>query len=371
MTPGHRATVWQLHDPASNPPLLFAHLSCDGRLYVGRNEITGATSAVIDECLYEVGLSQGVWHKFVLHANFSYNEDVGFFDLWIDGQKVIRVRTKTMYSDAGNVYWKQGLYWARSSLPSSGEWSLFSKGLIVGDSSYARYEDFVAAAGIESSEVFGTVLIESGPRSWLHVPSGGYAEAPSVAAYSMGTSDLRISAWVRPTKPNSGSNHQTIVSDRSDTWGLRLENFGNRTISKARLDAKDSSAASHDTRCGNRVLWRRRGKWTRIEALISRATGAAEFWINGDRYQCTTVSDDYVNAQSAFAGFAVSTNPIRIGQGSVGGRQFIGDLADICVWKGDELVGRWASSGGTTTTLYDASAYENHATLGGGARWVI
>ena len=60
--------------------------------------------------LWKARLQPGKWNEYLLHVKFSDNPNIGFVELWVDGQPVV---PKTMHAtlDPGDyVYLKQGLY---------------------------------------------------------------------------------------------------------------------------------------------------------------------------------------------------------------------------------------------------------------------
>jgi len=59
-------------------------------------------------------LTKGVWHEFIYHVKWSPDPDVGFIELWYDGEHVLpKLHVKTMSGAPGDAvenYVKQGLY---------------------------------------------------------------------------------------------------------------------------------------------------------------------------------------------------------------------------------------------------------------------
>lgn len=68
----------------------------------------------LDGTRWEAPLVKGVWHEFIYHVKWSADPNVGFIELWYDGQLVMpKTAAKTMYGNPGGGienYVKQGLY---------------------------------------------------------------------------------------------------------------------------------------------------------------------------------------------------------------------------------------------------------------------
>ncbi len=60
--------------------------------------------------LWEAPLERGNWMEFILRVKFSANPNVGFVELWKDGQKVVEQTFHQTLYPGGSVYVKQGLY---------------------------------------------------------------------------------------------------------------------------------------------------------------------------------------------------------------------------------------------------------------------
>jgi hypothetical protein len=67
-----------------------------------------------DGTRWSTELTKGVWHEFVYHVKWSPDPDVGFIELWYDGELVLpKFHIETMSGTPGNGvenYVKQGLY---------------------------------------------------------------------------------------------------------------------------------------------------------------------------------------------------------------------------------------------------------------------
>lgn len=67
-----------------------------------------------DGTRWSTPLVKGVWHEFIYHVKWSPDEDVGFIELWYDGELVLpELRVQTMAGSPGAAvgnYVKQGLY---------------------------------------------------------------------------------------------------------------------------------------------------------------------------------------------------------------------------------------------------------------------
>lgn len=79
-------------------------------------------------------LVKGVWHEFVFHVKWSPDPDVGFIELWYDGELVMpKINVETMAGTPGNAvsnYVKQGLYKA-DEIPTG---VVYHDGFTAGDS---------------------------------------------------------------------------------------------------------------------------------------------------------------------------------------------------------------------------------------------
>ncbi len=97
-------TQWHHSGCCGSPPLEF---DVNGQtLSLDRNP--PSNSGTVE--LWSTLLVRGVWHDFVMHVIWSSNPDLGFIELWYDGQKVIEGKAvQTLFPGQVN-YLKQGLY---------------------------------------------------------------------------------------------------------------------------------------------------------------------------------------------------------------------------------------------------------------------
>ena len=104
-------TQWHHSGCCGSPPLEF---DVDGEtLSLARNPPSNSGTVAI----WSTPLVRGVWHDFVLHAIWSSDPDLGFIELWYDGQKVIAGKAvQTLFPGMVN-YLKQGLYRDASITP--------------------------------------------------------------------------------------------------------------------------------------------------------------------------------------------------------------------------------------------------------------
>jgi hypothetical protein len=118
-------TQWHHSGCCGSPPLEF---DVDGQnLSLSRNPppVSGGTTT----SLWSTPLVRGVWHDFVLHVIWSSNPDLGFIELWYDGNKAIdRKAVQTLFPGMVN-YLKQGLY-RDSSITAVGV--VYHDGMTVG-----------------------------------------------------------------------------------------------------------------------------------------------------------------------------------------------------------------------------------------------
>ena len=116
-------TQWHHSGCCGSPPLEF--------------DVNGETVALDSNVrtptvtLWSTPLVRGVWHDFVLHVVWSANPDLGFLELWYDGQKVIDGKAwQTLFAGQDN-YLKQGLYRDASIKPTA---VVYHDGMTIGTS---------------------------------------------------------------------------------------------------------------------------------------------------------------------------------------------------------------------------------------------
>ena len=116
-------TQWHHSGCCGSPPLEF---DIDGQtLSLSRNPPSNSGTVA----LWSTPLVRGVWHDFVLHVVWSSNPDLGFIELWYDGQKAIDGKAvQTLFPGMVN-YLKQGLY-RDSSISAVGV--VYHDGMTVG-----------------------------------------------------------------------------------------------------------------------------------------------------------------------------------------------------------------------------------------------
>lgn len=92
-------TQWHHSGCCGSPPVEFFVKGEEIRLTVNSSGTVWTTK-----------LTRGVWHEFILHAKWSPDANVGFVELWHNGEKALAKRkAATMYSGDKN-YLKLGLY---------------------------------------------------------------------------------------------------------------------------------------------------------------------------------------------------------------------------------------------------------------------
>ena len=118
-------TQWHHSGCCGSPPLEF---DVDGqKLSLSRNPPPGSGGTTTS--LWSAPLVRGVWHDFVLHVIWSSNLDLGFIELWYDGNKAIDGKAvQTLFPGMVN-YLKQGLY-RDSSITAVGV--VYHDGMTVG-----------------------------------------------------------------------------------------------------------------------------------------------------------------------------------------------------------------------------------------------
>lgn len=84
-------------------------------------------------------VTRGVWHDFILHVKWSANPNVGFVELWYDGELVVPRRyVRTLYNSGDTNYLKMGLYRDESISQTA---VMYHDGLIQG-TTFADVEHF-------------------------------------------------------------------------------------------------------------------------------------------------------------------------------------------------------------------------------------
>jgi hypothetical protein len=106
-------TQWHHSGCCGSPPLEF---DVNGQtLALDRNPPSNSGTVQ----LWSTPLVRGIWHDFAMHVIWSSNPDLGFIELWYDGQKVIEGKAvQTLFPGQVN-YLKQGLY-RDSSITATG-----------------------------------------------------------------------------------------------------------------------------------------------------------------------------------------------------------------------------------------------------------
>jgi Polysaccharide lyase len=94
-------TQWHHTGLTGSPPVEF---------YVFGEELRMRVGGELASDVWSAPLQRGVWNDFILHVKWSADPNVGFVELYHDGQVVVpRKSMATMYAGQG-VYLKQGLY---------------------------------------------------------------------------------------------------------------------------------------------------------------------------------------------------------------------------------------------------------------------
>jgi hypothetical protein len=97
-------TQWHHSGCCGSPPLEFDVYG--QTLSLDRNPPDNSGTVA----MWSTPLVRGVWHDFVMHVLWSSSPDLGFIELWYDGQKVIAGKAmQTLFPGQVN-YLKQGLY---------------------------------------------------------------------------------------------------------------------------------------------------------------------------------------------------------------------------------------------------------------------
>jgi hypothetical protein len=113
---------WKRDDSQNPLPLGFGirghdlRISSSGTRYMGRIEF-------------------GRWHEFLVHVKWSTDPDVGFLEVWLDGDRILeKTKLQNVFADASGApighYVKQGLY-KSNDLPTA---HVFHDGMLIGAS---------------------------------------------------------------------------------------------------------------------------------------------------------------------------------------------------------------------------------------------
>jgi hypothetical protein len=128
------STMWPANYPSVKTWQLFAqwhHTGLNGsppmELIINGEQISLRVGA--QTTVWQAPLVRGPWHRFVFHVKWSSNPQVGFVELWYDGQLVLPKRMiATMYPGQSN-YLKLGLY-RNDIITETGV--IFHDGMVVG-----------------------------------------------------------------------------------------------------------------------------------------------------------------------------------------------------------------------------------------------
>lgn len=109
-------TQWHSTQDGS-PPVGFYAENGRYRLQVwprdsGGNEVRSPIT------VWSTPIQTGVWYRMKMHVKWSGRDDVGFVELWVNGQQAGRVTARTMYPGYGN-YFKFG-YYRQSGISQTG-----------------------------------------------------------------------------------------------------------------------------------------------------------------------------------------------------------------------------------------------------------
>lgn len=328
--PGWKQTVWQFHGAGSNAPMWFGELMPDGSIQVSRNIIDGGTGTY-DPCQYRVEpeYATDCWLNFTMRAEWA-NAGEGRVEIWLNGNKIVDYRDISIYSTVGDLYWKAGVYMATGLMgfppPGAAEWSIYTKGLVVGDSAYLSHDAFALAAGVPQRAYGGMRPFMRIPADAYIEPSTDFALTASGTPYNLaGTEGLSILAHVRYA-PRAG--FQAIIDDNGGSYSFNVE--GPTPVSpnpfqpRLRLEVKDASAGQHrayvNTIYGAPM---RQSMWCWLAGTCQFATGEIRLYIDGGEQRVS-----YLDAQTGFTP-AAAANVARLGARTTGTLLWQGALASV------------------------------------------
>lgn len=103
-----------------------------------------------DRILAQWPIVLGSWEHIVLNVSWSFTPGVGYMTVWRNRRKVFwetaHINTWTESPSANNApYFKEGTYIPQPY--SYGSQTTYHKGIVVGDSSYATFDQFMSACG--------------------------------------------------------------------------------------------------------------------------------------------------------------------------------------------------------------------------------
>ena len=121
-------TQWHATEGGTQPPVIFDVSDEEIQLRTVESDADGNPSDSVTH--WSVPLERGVWHRFAAHVKWSSDPDVGFIELWYDGEQVLPpTRVATLIPGYAN-YLKQGLYRDDAIEPTA---VLYHDGMTVSD----------------------------------------------------------------------------------------------------------------------------------------------------------------------------------------------------------------------------------------------
>lgn len=289
---GEKVTIWQFHDDGAEPPMWFAEMMGDGSLFISKNTITLPTTGTLTPMRWRIPRPSG-WMNFVVRVYWSIDPALGRIDIYLNGSKIISETGTNTYDVGGDNYFKTGSYWGDASMPSTGEWVTYSKGLIVG-TGYLTYTEFITAAGLPWDQFGVSSPAEKPTSAWIRVASDRATASSLTLADADSVSFLAAVLFVP-----SGA-QQVMIGDNNTSF-----EFAVSSTNALRMEFKTDAAANRRAQVNNTVSQpvNDSRRWYWFAGSCDFSSGEMTFWIDGGKQ-----STSYVDTQAGFVPMAGGAN---------------------------------------------------------------
>jgi hypothetical protein len=152
---GNPTVVWQVHDTpdggdAARRPPIECDIEGDEVVIWSSAATSAGNDAQVNRIIWRAPLADhlGVWVDWVVGVTLNYTSS-GALSIWRDRRKVfVETGQKNCYNDVAGLYPKFGVYTPDDLSAEIPLRTVYHQGLVVGDSAYATYNAFAAAASI-------------------------------------------------------------------------------------------------------------------------------------------------------------------------------------------------------------------------------
>lgn len=80
------------------------------QIYFEQDEYSSTCASVTARRRTNLGLQYDHWYDFVVHIKWSTDPAVGYFEVWMDGRRVVPLTYGATLNSTNGDYWKQGFY---------------------------------------------------------------------------------------------------------------------------------------------------------------------------------------------------------------------------------------------------------------------